>query len=189
MNLLAVFELPNESISYIWQATGCEHTLLPDKDKFAPPSIPTLTIDGFSRWQSIEMLLGPEEHVPYYQFALSNWDLINPLTNKPFPMQIPAESFPLERDAEVDRWHKSCAEQLRKEVNQREKEAYKEAAYKYPISDESHFEGDVERKDRSATKSDLQSDVEGARSDRNRQKRVFSSNRAETTSQRRSAKR
>lgn len=179
--------MPSESISYVWQVTGCEHTLLPEKDKFTPPSIPTLTIGGFSRWQSLEMLLSPEKHVPFYQFALSNWNLINPLTNKPFPTQIPAESFPLEPDAQVDRWHRSCAEKLRREANQRERDAYQDAAYKYPINDESHYEGDTGRKDRSATKSDLQSGAEGTRSGRISQKGVFSSNSVGRTSRRRSA--
>ncbi len=35
---------PHESISYIWQVTGCQHSLLPADDDFAAPSIPALTL-------------------------------------------------------------------------------------------------------------------------------------------------
>ncbi|KAM4062106.1 WD repeat-containing [Hirsutella rhossiliensis] len=58
-------DTPYASLSLIWQATGCQHTLQPTHDDFAPPIIPALTMRGFSRWESLEILLGPEEHVPF----------------------------------------------------------------------------------------------------------------------------
>ncbi|WKT39879.1 hypothetical protein QSH57_001698 [Fusarium oxysporum f. sp. vasinfectum] len=123
----SLFEMPHESISYIWQVTGCQHTLQPTDDDFAPPSIPALTARGFSRWESLEILLGPEEHVPFLQFAVKNWQLKHPETGQDFPAELPPTVFPTQADAEVDRWHKSCAEKLRKEANAREREAYREA--------------------------------------------------------------
>lgn len=124
----SLFEMPHESISYIWQVTGCQHTMQPTANDFEPPSIPALTSRGFSRWESLEILLGPEEHVPFLQFAVKNWQLKHPETGQEFPPELPPTVFPSQPDAEVDRWHKSCAEKLRKEANAREREAFREAA-------------------------------------------------------------
>ncbi|KAJ4236915.1 hypothetical protein NW759_000038 [Fusarium solani] len=125
-------EMPHESISYIWQVTGCQHTLQPTDDDFEPPSIPALTSRGFSRWESLEILLGPEEHVPFLQFAVKNWHLKHPETGQEFPPDLPKEVFPAQADAEVDHWHKSCAEKLRKEAQVREKEASRGSAREIP---------------------------------------------------------
>ncbi|XP_044717449.1 WD repeat-containing [Hirsutella rhossiliensis] len=102
-------DTPYASLSLIWQATGCQHTLQPTHDDFAPPIIPALTMRGFSRWESLEILLGPEEHVPFMQYAVKNWDLRHPETGEAFPPDLPACMFPTEADIDVDRWHKSCA--------------------------------------------------------------------------------
>lgn len=114
---LALFvDMPHQSISYIWQVTGCQHSLQPVQDDFAPPSIPALTYRGFSRWQSLEILLGPEEHVPFLQYAVKHWGLKHPDTGREFPPHLPAHVFPAEPDAQVDRWHRSCADRLRSEA-------------------------------------------------------------------------
>ncbi|KAM5355249.1 hypothetical protein ACJ41O_001895 [Fusarium nematophilum] len=128
----SLFEMPHESISYIWQVTGCQHTLQPTDDDFEPPSIPALTPRGFSRWESLEILLGPEEHVPFLQFAVKNWHLKHPETCQEFPPDLPKHVFPAQADVEVDRWHKSCADKLRKEANAREREAARDAARDAP---------------------------------------------------------
>ncbi|KAI1187646.1 hypothetical protein F5B17DRAFT_311671 [Nemania serpens] len=105
---------PNETLSYIWQALGVQHTLqpVPDND-FAKPSVPALTLRGFVRWQSIQLLLGPEEHVPYLQYAVKNWNLKHPYTGDSFPTDLPATAFPAVCDPAVDEWHKACGEKLR----------------------------------------------------------------------------
>ena len=108
-------QVPHQSISYIWQVTGCQHTLQPGDDDYAAPSIPALTLKGFVRWESIEILLAPEEHVPFLQYAVRNWALRNPDDGTPFPTDIPADCFPPEADPEVDRWHRDCAAKLRAE--------------------------------------------------------------------------
>lgn len=69
---------------------------------------------GFVRWQSIEILLGPEEHVPFIQRSLQLFDIRHPETNKPFPKDLPIDAFPLQPDPEIVRWHKKCAQKLRK---------------------------------------------------------------------------
>lgn len=105
---------PDRTISYIWQALGVQHALQPTPDNdYAPPSIPALTLRGFVRWQSVQILLGPEEHVPYIQHALATWNLRHPYTGSPFPVDLPATAFPAECDPEVDKWHRACALKLR----------------------------------------------------------------------------
>ncbi|KAI1115714.1 hypothetical protein F5Y14DRAFT_112672 [Nemania sp. NC0429] len=105
---------PDRTLSYIWQALGVQHTLQPTPDNdFAAPSVPALTLRGFVRWQSIQVLLGPEEHVSYLQYAVKNWNLRNPNTGDSFPADLPATAFPAVCDPAVDEWHKACGEKLR----------------------------------------------------------------------------
>ncbi|KAK5631556.1 hypothetical protein RRF57_007270 [Xylaria bambusicola] len=105
---------PDRTISYIWQALGVQHTLqpIPDND-YAPPSVPALTLRGFVRWQSLQILLGPEEHVPYLQYAVANWSLKDPYTGDAFPVDLPATAFPSVCDQAVDEWHRACGQKLR----------------------------------------------------------------------------
>lgn len=112
VNIALFVDMPHSSISYMWQVTGCQHTLQPTGNDFDPPSIPALTFRGFSRWESLEILLGPEEHVPFLQCAVKKWNLKHPETGEDFPVDLPAACFPAEADAEVDRWHKTCADKL-----------------------------------------------------------------------------
>ncbi|KAH7313479.1 hypothetical protein B0I35DRAFT_273930 [Stachybotrys elegans] len=109
-------ENPHPAISYIWRITGCQHSLQPTEDDFAAPSIPALTFRGFSRWESLQVLLDPEEHVPFLQYAVKNWNLKHPDTGEPFPPDLPKDVFPSETDVQVDKWHQSCAEKLREEA-------------------------------------------------------------------------
>ncbi|KAI1209276.1 uncharacterized protein F4807DRAFT_427818 [Annulohypoxylon truncatum] len=107
---------PHKSISYIWQALGVEHTLQPTENPYDPPSIPALTLRGFVRWETIQILLEPQEHAPFIQFAVRNWALVNPDNGKPFPPDLPRDAFPTQCDPEIDAWHKDCAKKLREEV-------------------------------------------------------------------------
>ncbi|KAI1267551.1 hypothetical protein F5Y18DRAFT_306083 [Xylariaceae sp. FL1019] len=104
---------PEHSLSYIWRALGVQHTLQPTENPFEVPSIPALTLVGWVRWESLQILLGPEEHVPYMQYAVRNWHLKHPDTGETFPPNLPADSFPAVCDADVDKWHKECAVRLR----------------------------------------------------------------------------
>ena len=111
---IALFvDVPHPSISWIYASIGCQHNLLPTKDDYTPPSIPALTTKGFVRWQSIELLLGPEEHVPFIQHAVRNFAIKNPDTGESFPVDLPTESFPQHPDPEIEKWHTRCAERLR----------------------------------------------------------------------------
>lgn len=114
--------MDNQSISWMWQVTGCQHSLQPQPDNdFAPPCIPALTPRGFSRWEALEILLGPEEHVPFLQYAVRNWRLRHPETGEPFPEELPKDLFPLQADPDVDRWHQTCGEKLREDATQHQK--------------------------------------------------------------------
>ncbi|CAD6500063.1 BgTH12-04168 [Blumeria graminis f. sp. triticale] len=114
--------VPPSSISWIYTSIGCQHLLLPTADDFTPPSIPSLTVAGFVRWQSIEILLGPDEHVPFIQKSLRLFHLRHPDTNEPFPVELPTESFPSVPDAEIEAWHGQCAQRLRTRVSPAENE-------------------------------------------------------------------
>ncbi|KAF6836493.1 hypothetical protein CMUS01_05388 [Colletotrichum musicola] len=116
-------DMPHPAISYIWQVTGCQHSMQPSENDFDAPSIPALTQRGFVRWESIEILLGPEEHVPFIQHAVKNWNLKHPETNEPFPTDLPAEAFPVKPDPVIEKWHKECAEKLRKAATPKEDQA------------------------------------------------------------------
>ncbi|KAK8103788.1 uncharacterized protein PG998_010821 [Apiospora kogelbergensis] len=107
---------PDKSISYIWTALGVQHMLHPGSNDFHAPSVPVLTLKGFVRWESLQILLEPEEHVPFMQFAVRNWGLKHPDTGIPFPTDLPKEAFPSESDPYIDRWHQGCAEKLRFEA-------------------------------------------------------------------------
>ncbi|KAI1740342.1 hypothetical protein F4680DRAFT_116442 [Xylaria scruposa] len=118
-----LFGSPDRTLSYIWQALGVQHTLQPTPDNdFAQPSIPALTLRGFVRWESLQILLGPEEHVPYLQYAVANWNLKHPYTGEPFPVDLPAEAFPPVCDAAVDDWHRACGERLREAATPNEED-------------------------------------------------------------------
>lgn len=108
---------PHESISYIWQVFGCQHTLQPTGNDFEPPSIPALTLKGFVRWESIQILLAPEEHVPFVLHAVQNWHLKNPDTAELFPPDLSPTAFPSEPDPEITAWHAACGDRLKKEAD------------------------------------------------------------------------
>ncbi|RDL42552.1 uncharacterized protein BP5553_02531 [Venustampulla echinocandica] len=113
-------DVPHPSISWIYASIGCQHTLQPTTNEFEPPSIPALTQRGFVRWQSIEILLGPEEHVPFIQSAVRDFGIKNPGTGENFPADLPKEAFPLEPDVEIERWHNECAVKLRNRASLRD---------------------------------------------------------------------
>lgn len=101
----------------MWQITGCQHSLVqsPQSD-YSAPTIPALSLKGFSRWEALEILLGPEEHVPFIQYAARKWNLKHPVTGEVFPADLPSDVFPAQADTDVDKWHKSCAAKLWEEA-------------------------------------------------------------------------
>lgn len=72
------------------------------------------------RWESIQILLAPEEHVPFVLYAVKNWHLKNPDTGELFPPDLSATAFPTEPDPEITAWHAACGDKLKKEATPRE---------------------------------------------------------------------
>lgn len=105
-------ETSQSSLSFIYQSLGCFHSLQPEKDPYNPPRTPALTPQGFVRWQTVQLLLGPVEHVPFLQEAVKRFDLTNPADGLAFPSILPKEALPSQPDAEMVEWHESVSERL-----------------------------------------------------------------------------
>ncbi|KAK4455306.1 hypothetical protein QBC34DRAFT_66926 [Podospora aff. communis PSN243] len=107
--------MPHQSISFIYRVQSCQHALI-SADDSAPPSIPALTTNGFVRWQAIQILLDPQNHVPVMQYAAKNWNLKHPDDETLFPTLLPSSAFPAETDPDTDVWHQRCADTLREQA-------------------------------------------------------------------------
>ncbi|KAI4133183.1 MAG: hypothetical protein LQ347_002265 [Umbilicaria vellea] len=104
------------SLSFIYQSLGCFHTLQPDHDPYLPPSIPALTPQGFVRWQTVQLLLGPAEHVPLLQKAVKSFEIVHLGDGSEFPKVLPKTAFPSTPDLEMTKWHEGVSEKLRVEA-------------------------------------------------------------------------
>lgn len=109
-------DTPHASLSFIYKSVGCYHTLQPMPDPFASPTIPALTPQGFIRWQTVQLLLLPEQHVPFLQEAVKRLEIINPHDGRPFPRHLPSDALPRKADMEMTRWHETVAQKLRSEA-------------------------------------------------------------------------
>ncbi|KAI1947370.1 hypothetical protein LOY94_003498, partial [Ophidiomyces ophidiicola] len=103
---------PPASLSFIYQKLGCFHSLQPTCDAFEPPSVPAMLPHGFVRWQTIQLLLCPEDHSRFLQEAVRKFDIVNPVTKDIFPKDIPQSVFPAEPDPEIVEWHESLSKKL-----------------------------------------------------------------------------
>lgn len=101
----------DHALSFMFQTLGCFHSLQPSGSPFETPRIPCLTPKGFARWQTIQLLLCPEENVPFMQKAVQQWNV--PMPNGSFfPKYMPREVFPDRPDEEMERWHKMVTAKL-----------------------------------------------------------------------------
>lgn len=119
---------PPSSIAFIYKSLGCLHSLqpAPNGEGYAAPTIPALKKKGFITWQTIQLLLGPEEHVEFLQSAVSQFDITDPATGNTFPKLLPKQSFPNAPDQDMIRWYEDVGEKLRKEAIEEEKAASRE---------------------------------------------------------------
>lgn len=99
------------ALSFIYQSLGCFHSLQPSTNAFEPPSLPALLPSGFVRWQTIQILLDPDEHVRYLQNAVGMWDIRNPFGGF-FPKFLPRDAFPPGPDLEMVQWHEQVSRRL-----------------------------------------------------------------------------
>ncbi|PYH43608.1 uncharacterized protein BP01DRAFT_358324 [Aspergillus saccharolyticus JOP 1030-1] len=96
------------ALSFIYQRLGCFHSIQPTTDAYKPPAIPALQPNGFVRWQTIQLLLDPDEHCRYLQNAVDIWEIENP-NGGTFPKTIPREAFPESPDREMVEWHETVS--------------------------------------------------------------------------------
>lgn len=109
------------ALSFIYQSLGCYHSLQqPSNNPFEPPSLPALLPSGFVRWQTIQILLDPDEHSEYIQRAVEIWDVRNPYGGY-FPKTIPRDAFPSEPDPEMVQWHEQVSRRLEYDYMKRSK--------------------------------------------------------------------
>ncbi|KAH7032321.1 hypothetical protein B0J12DRAFT_302129 [Macrophomina phaseolina] len=115
-------DTPAPSVAFIYKSLGCLHSLqpAPDSDGYSIPTIPALKRKGFVTWQTIQLLLGPDEHVPFLQGAVERFDIVDPGTGKVFPKLLPKESFPEKPDEDMLRWYESVSNRLRQECEAEE---------------------------------------------------------------------
>ncbi|KAL8972945.1 MAG: hypothetical protein Q9197_002557 [Variospora fuerteventurae] len=105
-------ETPHASLSFIYQSLGCFHTLQQEKSPYTTPSVPALTPHGFVRWQTVQVLLEPDQHVSYLQNAVKRLEIINPADGTLFPSLLPREALPSRCDPELVQWHDGVARKL-----------------------------------------------------------------------------
>ncbi|KAL9008549.1 MAG: hypothetical protein Q9173_006339 [Seirophora scorigena] len=105
-------ETPHPSLSFIYQSLGCFHTLQQEKSPYKAPSVPALTPQGFVRWQTVQVLLEPDEHVSFLQNAVKRLEIINPANGTLFPSRLPREALPSRCDPEMVQWHEGVARKL-----------------------------------------------------------------------------
>ena len=89
----------------MYKTLGCFHSLQPRDSPFDTPSLPALTSGGYVRWQTLQLLLCPEDHVPFMQRAVEIYD-VPTADGGVFPKSIPRECFPDKPDEEMERWHR-----------------------------------------------------------------------------------
>lgn len=111
---------PSESIAFIYKSLGCLHSLQPQaynqSTAFTDPTVPALKTEGWIMWQTIQLLLGPDEHAGFLAEAVAKWDVKDPATGKSFPKILPRECFPQEPDKHMVQWYEGVSERLRKEA-------------------------------------------------------------------------
>lgn len=113
-------ETPPSSIAFIYRSLGAFHSLQPSPkdDGYGSPTIPALKKQGFVTWQTIQLLLGPEEHVPFLQKAVEKDDVIDPETGSTFPKILPKECFPDRPDDAMETWYQGVADRLKREAEE-----------------------------------------------------------------------
>ena len=66
-------------------------------------------------WQTIQVLLGPDEHSVFLMEAVKRWDIKDPSTGEVLPKILPRQCFPATPDKHMVAWYEGVSERLRTE--------------------------------------------------------------------------
>ena len=69
-------------------------------------------------WQTIQLLLGPEEHATFMMQAVQKWDVTDPDTGEVMPKILPRSCFPAVPDSHMVAWYEGVSERLRREAEE-----------------------------------------------------------------------
>ena len=102
-----------QALSFIYRSIGCLQSLRPrpGAEAYEPPCVPCLLPTGFIRWQTIQLLMDPDEHWGYLVRAMELWDICDAHGN-PFPKDLPRDAFAAEPDVEMIKWHEHVSARL-----------------------------------------------------------------------------
>lgn len=78
-------------------------------------------------WQTIQLLLGPEEHAGFIREAVQQWDIRDPDTGDLYPKILPRRCFPEAPDKHMVAWYEGVSERLRREADEEERQKRIEA--------------------------------------------------------------
>ncbi|KAI5236755.1 hypothetical protein E4T43_08437 [Aureobasidium subglaciale] len=115
---------PPSTIAFIYKNLGCLHSLQPLPnlcDRYADPVVPALKVEGWIMWQTVQLLLGPDEHSDFLRLAVQKWDIKNPDTGELFPKILPRNCFPPHPDASMVEWYEGMSSRLRREAEEQER--------------------------------------------------------------------
>jgi hypothetical protein len=133
-------ELGHPGLSLMYRTLGCFHSLQPTasaSSAFDSPSVPCLLIPGFVRWQTLQLLMHPDEHAQCMQKAVELYDIPKP-DGGLFPKTIPRESFPSKPDEAMEKWHNDVLERLDEGQNRLKNSPYC-SPYEAPDRGEGYF--------------------------------------------------
>lgn len=113
-------DTPGASIAFIYKSLGCLHSLqpLPNSATFTDPTIPALKTEGWIMWQTIQVLLGPDEHSKFLTEAVRRWDVKDPDSGEVLPKILPRSCFPAMPDKHMVAWYEGVSERLRTEAEE-----------------------------------------------------------------------
>lgn len=69
-------------------------------------------------WQTIQLLLGPDEHSKFLIEAVRRWDVKDPETGEVLPKILPRRCFPANPDKHMVAWYEGVSERLRTEAEE-----------------------------------------------------------------------
>ena len=121
----------------MYRTLGCFHSLQPTLSAYEPPSVPCLLTAGFVRWQTLQLLLHPDEHAQCMQKAVELYDIPKPVGGH-FPKTIPRESFPAKADEDMEKWHTMVVGMLDNGQNKLKNSPYY-SPYERPDQGEGYF--------------------------------------------------